>query len=151
MAASSAEAMRELFEIMQRFRQDRLQALALPEGVTPAEARVALMIYRQQQAEEPLRPSCIAQHMHATPSSLSQTLKTMEEKGLIERQRSTQDSRSVSLVLTEKGTATACEVQQLFQAHMDAVAQEIGQEDIEHLTRTLKRIIAFHEKRNSEE
>lgn len=146
---SSRDAMRELFEVMQRFRQDRYQTLAVPAGVTRTEARVTLMLYRAQEDERCVRPTSLAERMHTTPSSLSQTLKTLEEKGIVERHRSSEDSRSVSLVLTPKGRDVAQEVQQLFRDHMDAVVDYIGQEDIEHLTRTLQKIIGFHEQQVS--
>ncbi|MEG0070629.1 MAG: MarR family winged helix-turn-helix transcriptional regulator [Raoultibacter sp.] len=150
MSSSSKDAMRELFEVMQRFRQDRYQTLATPDGITRAEARVTLMVFRAQESGDSPRPTCIAERMHSTPSSLSQTLKTLEEKGIIERHRSSADSRSVSLVLTEKGIGVAHQVQRMFQEHMDAIVEYVGHDDIEHLTRTLKKIIEFHEQQINE-
>ena len=105
MTDSFAEMKRELYELMQRSRRGNF-APPLPEGVTPSEARTIMMVAGLRCEGEDVRPGRVAEMTHTTPSALSQTFKTLEEKGLIERRRASGDYRAVTVSLTEEGSAS---------------------------------------------
>src|SRR5699024_2005067 len=74
------------------------------------------------------RPGRIAERAHTTPSALSQTFKSLEEKGLIERHRAGGDCRGVAVVLTSEGERLAAEAKRLHSKHMDEVMAYVGEE-----------------------
>lgn len=144
MTDSFIETKRELYELMQRSRRERFTP-PTPEGVTPSEARTMMAIGGLRQTCEDIRPGRVAEMTHTTPSALSQTFKTLEEKGLIERHRASGDYRAVSVSLTEEGERFAAEGRRLRDEHMDAVMQYVGVEDMQHLVRIMRKVVEFHD------
>ena len=144
MTDSFNETKRELYELMQRSRRERFTP-PTPEGVTPSEARTMMTVSALQHTCEDVRPGRVAELTHTTPSALSQTFKTLEEKGLIERHRASGDYRAVSVSLTEEGERFAAEGRRLRDEHMDAVMEHVGIEDMRHLVRILRKVVEFHE------
>lgn len=139
------ETKRELYELMQRMRHDRFTP-PTPEGLTPSEARTMVAVGGFGSEHGDIRPGRVAELTHTTPSALSQTFKSLEEKGLIERHRATGDYRAVSVSLTEEGKRFADEGRRLHDEHMDKVMAYIGIDDMQHLVRILRKVVEFHER-----
>lgn len=137
------QARSELYELMQRLRHASI--VPAPTGLTQAEARVISAIQRMQTCEKRIRPGMVAESTHTTPSALSQTLKALEEKGLIERNRTSGDYRGVALSLTAEGERLALEVKQLHTEHLNQVLAYVGEDDMRHLVRILKKVLVFHD------
>lgn len=144
MTDSFIETKRELYELMQRMRHGRFMA-PTPPGLTPSEARTMVAIGGFDRSEGDIRPGRVAEMTHTTPSALSQTFKTLEEKGLIERHRASGDYRAVSVSLTEEGERFASQGRRLHDEHMERVLAYIGIDDARHLVRILRKIVEFHE------
>ena len=87
-----------------------------------------------------VRSGDIAKCGQATPSAVSQTLKSLEEKGLITRQRDKGDSRAVTVHLTEDGRAFSARGRELHEQMIDEVLTYLGPEDAEHLVRIVERL-----------
>ena len=87
---------------------DRACALFLSThvSITHDEARVLLELGAAQQS---LRPGALAKQLNLQPSTLSRVLRNLENRGFIERHRTTEDARSLSLSLTYLGARTAKE------------------------------------------
>ena len=109
MTDSFNETKRELYELMQRSRRERFTP-PTPEGVTPSEARTMMTVSALQHTCEDVRPGRVAELTHTTPSALSQTFKTLEEKGLIKRDPL--KSRSIALTYQLEDAALATNVVQ---------------------------------------
>lgn len=77
--------------------------------------------------------------MEAT--SLSRTLKTMEEKGLIERKRNPVDGRSVLIHLTEFGKEMREYSKKVVLTFDEAVRKEIPGEDLEKFVEVAQKIM----------
>lgn len=90
-----------------------------------------------------VRSGDIAKCGQATPSAVSQTLKSLEEKGLITRQRDKGDSRAVTVHLTENGRAFSARGRELHEQMIDEVLTYLGPEDAEHLVRIVERLVDF--------
>ncbi len=142
MEDSFAELKRELYLLMERMRHARV-APPTPEGVTPLEARTMIAVDEMGRHGES-RPGRIAEFAHTTPSALSQALKSLEEKGLIDRHRSSGDCRGVAVVLTSEGERLAAEGRRMHSEHMDEVMAYVGEEDVRHLVRILRKIVDYH-------
>ena len=124
MTDSFAEMKRELYELMQRSRRGNF-APPLPEGVTPSEARTIMMVAGLRCEGEDVRPGRVAEMTHTTPSALSQTFKTLEEK--------------------EEGERVAEEGRRLRDEHMDAAMAYVGVEEMQHLVRIMRKMTEFYE------
>lgn len=149
MAESFDQTKQELVDLLQRLRHGRFSAASTPEGVTPAEGRAVHVMGKMAGRGDEVRPGAVAAAMHITPSALSQILKSLEEKGLIERHRTSGDFRAIALVLTPAGEAVAAEAERLRSMHLNDLLAYLGQEDVEHLVRTLGKVLAFHEERSA--
>ena len=77
--------------------------------------------------------------MEAT--SLSRTLKTMEEKGLIIRKKNPQDARSVLIYLTEFGKEMRDYSKKVVLQFDEAVKKEIPEEDLNTFVRVATKIM----------
>ena len=78
---------------------DRACALFLSThvSITHDEARVLLELGAAQHL---LRPGALAKQLNLQPSTLSRVLRNLENRGFIERHRTTEDARSLSLSLS---------------------------------------------------
>lgn len=143
MEDSFAELKRELYVLMERMRHTRV-APPTPDGVTPLEARTMIAIDEMSRTGE-TRPGRIAEFAHTTPSALSQAFKSLEEKSLIERHRAGSDYRGVTVTLTPEGERFAAEGRRLHSEHMNEVMAYVGEEDVRHLVRILRKVVDFYE------
>ncbi|MCL2544455.1 MAG: MarR family transcriptional regulator [Clostridia bacterium] len=89
--------------------------------------------------------SAIATRLGITVGSLTVAVTTLERKGYLRRERSTDDKRVVRVLLTERGRQ-ANERHAAFHAEMvEQVQEELTGEQLEVLAGALERIIAFFE------
>lgn len=137
------EMVRELFELIRRARQADI--VPAPEGLTQAEARTLSAIYALHCRRDHVRPGLVAEITHTKPSALSQTLRSLEEKGLLERHRTRGDFRGIALCLTDEGKKLANVSKRLHTQHMEEVVAFMGEDDVRHLIRILRKIVEFHE------
>ena len=136
---TAAGLRRRLFDAAARMRKQRQEPPA-PKGLTPAEMYAIMAVSRLEGEGRKVRPGDIAKCGQATPSAVSQTLKSLEEKGLITRQRDKGDSRTVTVHLTKEGRAFSARGRELHEQMIDGVLTYLGPEDAEHLVRIVERL-----------
>ena len=73
------------------------------EGLNPTQAAALSYLARANRFSR--APSQVADYLSATRGTVSQTLKALQQKGLISEQRSPSDKRSISYDLTKAGRA----------------------------------------------
>ena len=112
-------------------------------GITPLGAQALMAVYALEEAGDIARPNKVARRIGTTPSSLSQTLKVLEGKGVLERRRLPGDSRGVSLALTPDGRALAERGKGVRESRSQALFEFLGKDDAEELIRIMKRIEEF--------
>lgn len=139
---TAAGLRRRLFDAAARMRKQR-QEPPTPKGITPAEMYAMMAVSRLEGEGRKVRSGDIAKCGQATPSAVSQTLKSLEEKGLITRQRDKGDSRAVTVHLTENGRAFSARGRELHEQMIDEVLTYLGPEDAEHLVRIVERLVDF--------
>lgn len=139
---TAAGLRRRLFDAAARMRKQRQEPPA-PKGITPAEMYAIMSVSRLEGEGRKVRPGDIAKCGQATPSAVSQTLKSLEEKGLITRQRDKGDSRAVTVHLTKEGRAFSARGRELHEQMIDGVLTYLGPEDAEHLVRIVERLADF--------
>ena len=139
---TAAGLRRRLFDAAARMRKQR-QEPPTPKGITSAEMYAIMAVSRLEGEGRKVRSGDIAKCGQATPSAVSQTLKSLEEKGLITRQRDKGDSRAVTVHLTEDGRAFSARGRELHEQMIDKVLTYLGPEDAEHLVRIVERLADF--------
>ena len=77
-------------------------ASALPEGVHPSHFAIVNHLYRVGEGNAPAR---IASAMQVTKTTMSHSLKVLEDRGLIKVAPSPEDGRAKQVALTLKGRA----------------------------------------------
>ena len=82
---------------------------------------------------------------HATPGAVSQTLKSLEEKGLIVRRRGEGDSRSVTISLTNAGHEFEKEGRRLHDERFMYMLEFLGEDDAREFVRIVNRMLEFEE------
>ena len=143
--SESLEALRnEMFETMQRMRQRR-STPPLPPGITRGEINALMMLSMMEARDEIARPGMLAACSHATPGAVSQTLKSLEEKGLIVRRRGEGDSRSVTISLTDTGHEFEKEGRRLHDERFMHMLEFLGEDDAREFVRIVNRMLEFEE------
>lgn len=143
--SESLEALRnEMFETMQRMRQRR-STPPLPPGITRGEINALMMLSIIEAHGEVVRPGMLAACSHATPGAVSQTLKSLEEKGLIVRRRGEGDSRSVTISLTNAGREFEKEARRLHDERFMHMLEFLGEDDAREFVRIVNRMLEFEE------
>lgn len=143
--SESLEALRnEMFETMQRMRQRR-STPPLPPGITRGEINALMMLSMMEARDEIVRPGMLAACSHATPGAVSQTLKSLEEKGLIVRRRGEGDSRSVTISLTDAGREFEKEGRRLHDERFMHMLEFLGEDDAREFVRIVNRMLEFEE------
>lgn len=143
--SESLEALRnEMFETMQRMRQRR-STPPLPPGITRGEINALMMLSIMEARGEAVRPGMLAACSHATPGAVSQTLKSLEEKGLIVRRRGEGDSRSVTISLTNAGREFEKEGRRLHDERFMHMLEFLGEDDAREFVRIVNRMLEFEE------
>ncbi len=143
--SESLEALRnEMFETMQRMRQRR-STPPLPQGITRGEINALMMLSMMEKRDEIARPGMLAACSHATPGAVSQTLKSLEEKGLIVRRRGEGDSRSVTIFLTDAGHEFEKEGRRLHDERFMHMLEFLGEDDAREFVRIVNRMLEFEE------
>ena len=142
MDETPAELRRRLFDAAARTRKQRQEPPA-PEGITSAEMYTIMAVSRLEGEGRSVRSGDIAKCGHATPSAVSQILKSLEEKGLITRQRDKGDSRAVTVHLTKDGRAFSARGREVHEQMIDGVLAYLGSEDAEHFVRIMERLADF--------
>ncbi|WP_172136774.1 MarR family winged helix-turn-helix transcriptional regulator [Adlercreutzia sp. ZJ473] len=135
----------EFFDLARLIRKNRLMPIMSVDGVTPTEARAVRMVMaaKRRSSEKPVRPSCVAALLHVTPSAFSQVLKSLEGKGLVERERGGDDFRAVDINLTPAGLRLAREVDAVATSQARALIDYVGEENFRALLRTMRLIVEF--------
>ena len=144
--ATPEELRAKLYDLMGRFRRERYLPSEMLCGMTHGEMQVIRCVALAAESGEPLRPSAMARRFGVTPSAISQSVKKLEAQGYIERVRCDDDSRSVAMVLTEKGRMLAHRARRAREAFMAELFDYVGAERMVQLIDALESIMEFCEK-----
>lgn len=144
------ELKKRFFEVADRFRRSRLDA-EMPDGATMVEARALMAIRKMRENGVDVRSSALAGEVRTSPSAISQTLRTLESKGWVERSRSTGDSRAVQIELTESGASVERRCRERRNERMNAVFERIGEKDLRVMVAALERVVEMESGFSSEE
>jgi len=111
------------------------------EGLNPTQAAALNYLARANRFSR--APSQVAAYLSATRGTVSQTLKALQQKGLISERRSPNDKRSISYDLTNAGRAAASTETALKEASAD-LPETQARALQDSLTEILSALLARH-------
>jgi DNA-binding MarR family transcriptional regulator len=117
-------------------------------GCTASEIRVLFCIYRGilSQSSE-VKVSVISKLLNVTAPSITQLLKGLETKGLIERDPDPTDRRSAHITLTTRGEQVVRQAIDHFTASIHGLIEYLGEEQSEQLADLLTQAMRYFEAR----
>lgn len=150
MSVKSQEATQDIGELKEEFvrlmrmiHREQFHPTWTPGNLSKPEMHALMCVWIAHRHNKEARPSSLAKYSHVSPSAVSQTLKTLEVKGLVARVRSVNDSRSVVIELTEEGRVLIEEVQSIRSSYFDEMFEAIGVDDMQTLMRIMRRVLDF--------
>lgn len=133
----------EFVHLMRLIHREQFHSAWTPKNLSKPEMHALMCIWIARTHHKEARPTALAKYSHVSPSAVSQTLKTLEEKALVKRVRSEKDSRSVVIELTEEGRALVEEAQCVRSRYFNEMFEAIGVDDIQTLMRIMRRVLDF--------
>ena len=140
---------REIFDSLHRVMRAQRQRMH-PQSLTPGETFILAQIHHHGSADG-VRVSDIAARMRVSTSGITQFVKSLEARGLVERTRSEVDRRVVLLRATKAG-------RDLMQASLDRMVatfsrlvETMGHEQSVELRDHLSRVAGFLERESDSE
>lgn len=143
--ASLEDLREELVFLMRRFHKVHMGPVGHNATVSISEMQVLFAIGRAHCLDIRPRPSVIAKKLRVSPSAISQTLKALEDKQLVNRVREEGNSRSFAVMLTDQGkelVSHACDQRKQF---FDDMFAAVGIEDVHELVRVMRKMVEFCE------
>ncbi len=138
----------ELFLTFEAFRKINISGI-LPNNLTQSEFAVLKAVKccgerESQEAENAgAKMSDIIGHLKALAPSVSRSMKSLEEKGLIVRTINRRDRRNVYVALTLQGQGTLDEAEQILEEFMGTVFGNMGSDSLKRLIRYLNELRAI--------
>ena len=83
----------------------------------------------------------LAGRLHVSKPAASKMLKTLEEKGYVERQVDTRDRRNTYVALTEEGFKEQKKMEQHMQGFLEKVVRRMGEENFREFTSQMNRMV----------
>lgn len=107
-------------------------------GLSPIQ--IQLLLFVKFHPEEDLRKvAYMSKEFNMTKATISDSLKTLEQKGLIRKKTDLEDARSVTVSLTAKGEKIVSHVEG-FTDRLDSALEVVSQREKEALLHTLMRL-----------
>lgn len=95
--------------------------------------------------DDPKSMSTIAKKLHVTVGTLTTNMSSLEEKGYINRERSTTDKRVVLVTLTEKGQKAFYHHRDFHRHMIHAMMKDLNEEEMKVLISCLNKLNHFFE------
>lgn len=113
-------------------------------GCTSSELRVLFCIRKcMRPGESSIKVSEISKQLHVTVPSITQLLKILENRGLIERHSDPTDRRTVCIQLSPKGITITQQASDAFAKRMHGLIEFLGEDESNHLADLLTKMFRY--------
>ena len=139
----------KLFRALTQFRRLGWHQQSIA-GCTPSEIKVLFCIRGDPHLRTShMTVSEISKHLHVTPPSITQLLKSLEARGLIERHMDPSDRRVIVVTLTEQGERVTNQAREAFSATMKGLIEYLGEEQSNQLADLLFKVFHYFAETNA--
>jgi DNA-binding MarR family transcriptional regulator len=150
MPNSSSTLVHELFQVMNRMRRLKWRPEA-PEGLTRSEYELlGLLAIMKQEEHRPPTVTEISSCTQTSPAAVTHLVNSLEESGLVERIRASEDRRVVQIGLSESGYKRAETLLGEAQTALSGLVEFLGEEDSKTLIRLMSKMVAYFSAATSE-
>lgn len=119
------------------------------EGNKRSEMMLMFCLYRKVEPDSSgMMVSEISHILRVTSPTVTQLIKGLEIKGLVERNMDKTDRRAVRVKLTEQGIAVTRKAREKFANNFKELADFLGEEDSEQLVVLLNKVFKFFDEKN---
>lgn len=115
----------------------QLEPVCKKWDLTRSEADVLLFLYNNPEYD---RAADIVTRRGMAKSHVSMSVASLADRGLLQRQTSPEDRRTVSLQLTEPGRAVAAEAREAQQEFFDLLYRDVSPEELALLEQITRRV-----------
>jgi len=149
MNQDSLKDLRDLMEVTRRFNKIQFVRFvtASPESIRPNEWHFLGKVKALDEGSG-VKPSVLAQKLNVTPGSITQTITSLEEKGLVERSIDKDDRRVVRVKITTKGNESLQNVKKAFTSAYEGLVNALGEEDCRQLASLLNKACDYFDRSN---
>ncbi len=130
----------QFFDAMDHIRKIRIGDLFPDMTKADGMTLMAIRHFNKEKAEDILTVSELAERLHTQPSAVSRTLKSLEERGMIERTVNRADRRNTYVTLSEYGKKTSAEIERAMGDFAQAVLSRMNKEDLSRLVAYLNEL-----------
>ena len=123
--------------------KERMEARFTTEGltdVTPQQAKLLMVLFHNSKGS--MRASDLAKSLGVSAVTVARFLKNLEQKGWVERTKSTEDARATSVIASEKAYEALPSFIRVSNLLMDEVFGAFDQEALEEFADNVKQIQA---------
>ena len=118
-------------------------------GLRHSELTVLYCIKRKAAADGPgIKVSEISKILKVTSPTITQFIKNLETKGVVERGIDKKDRRAVPIRLTDKGEITVKKAMDAIFASFDGLVEYLGEEDSSRLIVLLAKVFSYFDEMN---
>lgn len=113
-------------------------------GLKPSELVVLNLIKKERQPADPgIRVSEISRLLNVTSPTITQIIRSLEDKGLIDRNTDQEDRRAVRIKLTGSGENILAETARTFYASFNGLVEHLGESKSKQLAGILTDVFAY--------
>ncbi len=132
------------FEIDDKFRRVRQALMHMPiaEGISHSEFGL-MNVINDNMTPDGITVSRIASIMDITPPAVSRTLRSLDEKGYIERRINVLNRRSTIVTITESGMKILSSAQDNMLGMMSFISERMGNEQVTEFNRLFGDVLDY--------
>lgn len=141
-----------IMKTMKEFR-DLIDLSPKPCNLKHSEAMLMFKLkkYLKETKQEKAKTTDISKILELSPSTITPTINSLEEKGYIQRSFDIKDRRVVFIEFTEKGVELEKTINKQFKQGITDIINHLGEEDTNELMRLLNKLIKFSKQKEEEE
>lgn len=128
----------ELYKLLAELLNRKLNRTVL-DSIRGEYGVLGYLVYEQDKVSA----GVLTSQLHVVPGRMTDILKSLERKGLIERRRNEEDRRQVHVCITAEGRKQAKKMREYIRKEYQGMFQVLGKKDTEELIRLLKIVLAY--------
>lgn len=128
----------ELYKLLAELLNRRQNRMVL-DSIRGEYGVLRYLVYEQDKVSA----GVLTSQLHVVPGRMTDILKSLESKGMIERRQDEEDRRRLQVCVTAEGRRQAKKMRAYIKKEYEGMFRLLGQNDTEELIRLLKIVLAY--------